>query len=174
MQNVAITKFDPDVVVWYSNRERFPVSVYGSVLEAGTPEHRARLDSDLEAAYRRLSATGADIVIVLPVPKAPPTRGLCAAGVDSSADCAMDDAYYASFAELTDAFEELAAAHPDRVTLVRVGDLLCPAGRDCPELEQDGVPVRPDGIHFSPEGAAWYVPLLFDRAGLLPLESVRG
>ena len=64
------------------------------------------------------------------------------------------------------AYGDLAARHPNRVTLLSVDDELCPGGRDCPLLERDGVPVRPDGIHFSPEGAAWLLPLLFDRANL--------
>ena len=174
MQSAALKEFDPDVVVWYSNRERFPVEVDGQTIDWGTPEHRAQLDKDLEAAYQRFAAGGADIVIVLPVPKAPPTFGKCATGEETSEECALDDAYYATFADLVDAYEQLAARHPDRVSLVRIDDLLCPGNRDCPLVEQQGEPVRPDGIHFSPEGAAWFVPLLFDRAGLLPLESARG
>jgi lysophospholipase L1-like esterase len=49
---------------------------------------------------------------------------------------------------------------------VHIDDVLCPGGRDCPLLEQEGTAARPDGIHFSAQGAEWFVPLLFDRAGL--------
>jgi len=174
LQSKAVSDFDPDVVVWYSNRERFPVKIGEQVLMPGTPEHTARLDAALDEAYERFTRGGASIAIVLPVPKAPPVRGTCAAGPDASPDCALDEAYYASFADLTAAFERLAAAHPGRVTLVRIDDLLCPGGRDCPLLERDGEPVRPDGIHFSEPGAAWFVPLLFDRSGLAPVGSSGG
>ncbi|MGI9196726.1 MAG: acyltransferase family protein [Candidatus Nanopelagicales bacterium] len=174
LQSQSVTTFDPSVVVWYSNRERWPFRVEGMVVPWGTPEHRAQLDRDLEAAYQRFTAGGADLVIVLPVPTAPPTYGTCAAGEGAAPECARDDAYYASFADLADAYRALADAHPDRIRLVSLDDALCPGGRDCPLLEQQGEPVRPDGVHFSPAGAAWIVPLLFDRAGLPPLESVRG
>ncbi|MBM3686657.1 MAG: acyltransferase [Actinobacteria bacterium] len=166
LQEDAITSYDPEVVVWYSNRERFSVRIGGQTIVSGSPEHRSRLDADLEAAYRRLTQHGAQLVIVAPVPKAPPVVGSCAAGALSDEDCNLDDEYYASFAQLTDAYAALAARHPDRVRLVRLDDLLCPGNRDCPLLEQQGEAVRPDGIHFSPEGAAWFIPLLFDRIGI--------
>ena len=171
MQSKAVSDFDPDVVVWYSNRERFPVRVGDEVLTPGTPEHTAALDNSLEAAYKRFTAGGARIVIVLPVPKAPPVVGTCASGVSTAPECATDEAYYASFADLTASFERLAAAHPDDISLVRIDDLLCPGGRDCPLIEKGGQAVRPDGIHFSDPGAAWFVPLIFDRAGLAPVGS---
>ena len=166
--------FDPNVVVWYSNRERFPVRVNEQMLTPGTPEHTAAIDDALEAAYQRFTAEGARLMIVLPVPKAPPVVGTCSLGTDAAAECALDERYYSSFADLTAAYERLAAAHPDRVELVRIDDLLCPGGRDCPLLEREGEAVRPDGIHFSDAGAAWFVPLLFDRAGLAPVGSSGG
>ena len=164
MQSKAVSTFDPDVVIWYSNRERWSYRIDGTVVPAGSAEHRRRLDSDLEATLDRFSAQGAHVVIVMPVSRAPDTFGKCLEGQPMVPECALDDAYYASFQELRDAYSSLAARHPDRVTLVQVDDLLCPGNRDCPLLERDGVPVRPDGIHFSPEGAAWFLPLLFDRA----------
>ena len=169
MQSEAIAEFDPDIVVWYSNRERFPVRVDGSYVASGTPEHRAQLDADLEAAYQRFAQDGANIVIVAPVPKAPPVIGSCAVGQETRQNCMLDDAYYASFADVTAAYEALAARHPERIRMVRIDDLLCPGTRDCPLLEQQGRAVRPDGIHFSPEGAAWLIPLLLDRIGLSPV-----
>jgi len=174
LQMKAVSDFNPDVVVWYSNRERFSVKVNEVVLDPGTPEHTAAIDAALDEAYERFTAGGAELVIVLPVPKAPPVRGTCAAGVFTAPECVTDDAYYASFADLTAALERVAAEHLDRVTLVRIDDLLCPGGRDCPLLERDGEPVRPDGIHFSEPGAAWFVPLLFDRSGLASVGSSGG
>lgn len=174
LQAKAVADFDPDVVVWYSNRERFPVRVGDEVLMPGTSEHTAALDAALEEAYQRLTAGGARIAIVLPMPKAPPVVGTCAAGPDAAPECALDDAYYGSFADLTAAYERLAAAHPDDVSLVRIDDLLCPGLRECPLIEREGESVRPDGIHFSDTGAAWFVPLLFDRAGLAPVGSSGG
>ena len=43
--------------------------------------------------------------------------------------------------------------------------MLCPAGNPCPG-QIEGVQVRIEGwdqTHFTPEGAAWFAPLLLDR-----------
>ena len=171
IQQKSIQAYRPDVVLWYSNRERYPVKIGDQVLQTNTPAHRANLDKDLEAAYQRFTAGGAKLVIVLPVPKAPPTKGTCALAVGTDNECVTDDAYYASFAELTKGYEKLAAAHPANVRLVAIDDILCPDDRDCPQLMQGGDAVRPDGIHFSEPGALWFIPQLFDRVGILPRSS---
>lgn len=171
LQTDALEQYEPDVVLWYSNRERYPVRVGDTVIPAATPEHRAQLDADLATAYERFTASGADIVIVLPVPRAPAVIGDCAVGGRAEDECAGDEVYFASFAELNAAYLALAQAHADRVTVVEVNDLLCPDSRQCPLIEKDGQAVRPDGIHFSPEGAAWFVPHLLDRAGIDPVEE---
>ena len=58
MQSGAIQEFDPDIVLWYSSRERFSVLAAGVVKKPGSPEHRDQLEADLEAAYERLAAGG--------------------------------------------------------------------------------------------------------------------
>ena len=166
VQAEAVATVDPQIVLWYSSRERFSVSVNGVVKEAGSPEHQEQLDADVDAAYQRLASGGAEIVIVLPTPWAPAAIGKCAAGAAAPPECALDDDYYASLDALATSLRALAARHPDRVRLVDVADLLCPERRDCPMLRLGDAVVRPDGIHFSAAGAAWFVPLLLDRAGL--------
>ena len=166
LQSEAVAHVDPQIVLWYSSRERFSVSVDGQVKQAGSPEHQEQLTADLEAAYERLAAGGAEIVIVLPTPRAPAAISKCAAGEAAPPECALDDDYYASLDALTQSLRTLAARHPDRVHLLDVADLLCPERRDCPMLRLGDAVVRPDGIHFSAAGAEWFVPLLLDRAGL--------
>jgi len=170
LQSNAVSEFDPQVVLWYSTRERFSVAVDGVIKEAGTPEHGAQLATDLEAAYQRLSAGGAEVVIVLPTSRAPAAIGKCAAGAEAPPECTLDEHYYASIDALTVALRALAARHPDRVRLVDVEDLLCPGNRDCPMLQLGDAVVRPDGIHFSAAGGAWFTPLLLDRMGLRPTD----
>jgi SGNH domain (fused to AT3 domains) len=165
MQSKAMNDFSPEVVVWYSNRERQTFRVKGRDLVSGTPEFVRVRDADLERAYHRFAARGARIAIVLPVPRSPSTEGYCGLAPDD-AICLTDEDYHASFASLRAAFRRLADRHPDRVSLVNVDDILCPNGRDCPVLMSDGQAVRPDGIHFSESGAAWFSPLLIDRLGL--------
>jgi len=165
-QRTALEKFRPDIVLWYSNRERYPIRVDGQVLASNSPQHAARLSRDLDRTYRRLTATGASIVLVLPVPKAPSQGGSCAAN-PASPGCEKYPDYHASFERLTNAYRSLADRYPSRVSLVNVDDLLCPSGPPCPALKRDGQFLRPDGVHFSEPAAQWFVPLLFDRAGLL-------
>ena len=174
MQSKAISDFDPEVVVWYSNRERQSIRVNGVTLVPGSTEFERARDRQLARTYKRFSARGAHIVIVLPVPRSPSVQGLCGADPASSA-CVRDDTYYESFASLTRAFTRVAAAHPESTTLVSIHDLLCPTGRDCPVIEQAGQAVRPDGIHYSDGGASWMAPLLLERLGLSsPAPQTRG
>ena len=167
MQSRVIRDFQPEVVVWHSTRERQAFVKCGRVLLPGTPEFRKARDRDLARAYKRFAARGAHIVIIPAVPMAPSVRGYCAAAPES-AICTRDDTYHASFDDLTAAFERLAAAHPRRITMMSIDDLLCPGGRDCPLIEHAGVAVRPDGVHFSPTGAAWLAPLIVERLRLAP------
>ena len=169
MQSEAITEFDPDIVLWYSSRERFSVLADGVVKKAGSPEYQDQLDADLDAAYERLAAGGAPVVIVSPTPWSPAVIGKCAAGDAAPPECALDEELYASFDGLAESLGGLAARYPGRVRLVTVDDLLCPGRRDCPLLRLGDAVVRPDGIHFSADGAAWYVPVLLDRVGVEPV-----
>ncbi|MFM9134521.1 MAG: acyltransferase family protein [bacterium] len=165
-QRAALEQFRPDVVLWYSNRERYPIRVDGQVLESGSEQHAARLSRDLDRAYRRLTEWGASVVVVLPVPKAPSQGGTCAAN-PATMGCEGYPDYHDSFARLAASYRELADRYPGRVTLVSVDDLLCSPGPPCPALTRDGQYLRPDGVHFSEPAARWFVPLLFDRAGIL-------
>lgn len=165
MQSQTVSDFDPEVVVWYSNRERQAFQVDGVTLVPGTPAFTQARDRDIMMAYRRFVAGGAHLIIVQPVPRSPSTDGYCAAAPEAPI-CLRDEAYYESFSDLASAFQRLASAYPRRVTIVSMHDLLCPTGRDCPVLEQGGESVRPDGVHFSPAGADWFAPLLVERLGL--------
>lgn len=171
MQSRVMRDFQPEVVVWHSTRERQAFIKGGRVLQPGTPEFRKARDRDLARAYKRFAVRGAHIVIIPAVPMAPSVRGYCAAAPEA-AICTRDDTYHASFDDLTAAFERLAAAHPRRITMMSIDDLLCPGGRDCPLVEHAGVAVRPDGVHFSPAGAAWLAPLIVERLRLAPVSSL--
>ena len=114
MQSKAVNDFSPEVVVWYSNRERQAFRVNGRDLMPGTPEFIRARDADLERAYQRFAARGAHIAIVLPVPRSPSTEGYCSLAPDDGI-CLTDEDYHASFASLRAAFGRLAEAHPDRV-----------------------------------------------------------
>jgi peptidoglycan/LPS O-acetylase OafA/YrhL len=59
---------------------------------------------------------------------------------------------------------DVAAARPGAAELVSITDLLCPDG-DCPAV-RDGVVMRVDGTHYSPESSKLLVPELLRRAGV--------
>ena len=64
---------------------------------------------------------------------------------------------------LNDLFRQYAAAHPDRVAVLDLAALVCPAGPPCP-TEVEGVTLRPvDGGHFAGDGPAWVAPRVLDR-----------
>src|SRR5581483_4553849 len=57
-------------------------------------------------------------------------------------------------------YRQFAAAHPDRVLVADLADIVCPGGPPCPEFV-DGVRLRPrDGGHFAGDGPAYVAPRL--------------
>jgi hypothetical protein len=59
---------------------------------------------------------------------------------------------------------DVVAARPGAAALVSITDLLCPGG-SC-EAVRDGVVLRVDGTHYSPESSRRLVPELLLRAGV--------
>jgi peptidoglycan/LPS O-acetylase OafA/YrhL len=162
LQSQAIAEHAPDTVVWYSNRERYSIRTGdGTTLVAGTPEHRATMEAAIEATARRLTVSGAELVIVQPVPKAEAIMGECSRE-PTSGDCAASPTQMESFTWLRSVYTDIADALP-RTHLVNVDDLLCPSGMPCPALEHDGIVVRPDGVHIAEQLEPWFAEQLLGR-----------
>jgi lysophospholipase L1-like esterase len=103
---------------------------------------------------RQVAANGGRLVFLTNPPTAPnPLRGIPAGDA-------------AKFAHLNDLYAKFAAQHPDDVTVVDLGELVCPGGASngpCP-VTQDGVTLRPkDGGHYEADGAAWVAPRLMPK-----------
>ena len=162
VQDQALVDHTPDTVVWFSNRERYGIRTDDKdVIAAGTPEHRELLRDEISASARRLTSAGAELIIVLPSPKAEAAFGTCASEPDAPG-CALDPTQIESFEWLRTVYTDIADEIP-RTRLVSVDDVLCPTGAPCPAIEHDGVPIRPDGVHIAQELEPWFAEILLDR-----------
>jgi peptidoglycan/LPS O-acetylase OafA/YrhL len=156
---------EPDIVVWYSQRERYGVEVDGTNLEAGTVEWRNAVFADWDGTLARLTSGGARVALVLPVYADGVDTVKCegddAIALASDTTCARDNAL--SGGPLRAFYREWAATHPDEVVVIDLLESICGVESRCDSMI-DGTPLRPDdGIHFSEEGAALVAPILLDR-----------
>jgi len=139
----------PEMVVWLSYWEWRDRLVDGVRADIGTPEGDAIILGLMGDTVDRVTAYGAHVVVLLlPVPQ----------DTDSYT-------HQIGFAEtvplLNTLFRQLAAAEPERVSLVDLDQIVCAGASPCPE-RRDGVRVREDGLHFTEDGAAWAAPRLAD------------
>lgn len=150
----ALARSRPDVVVWFSEWERFNMKVGGSVVTAGTPNADTLLLSRMDAAFARLTAGGAHLVI-LTVPSF--TEGT-ALGIQTTPNPTRD----AAILHLNRLLRRLAVAHPGQISVVDLARHVCPTLSPCaPDV--DGRRPRPDGAHFSPAGSAWASKWVFEQ-----------
>jgi peptidoglycan/LPS O-acetylase OafA/YrhL/lysophospholipase L1-like esterase len=143
----------PDLaVVQIGAWEVFDHVVGGEVLEVGSAAYAERLGERLRLGIDRLAHLGTPVVLVeVPCMGSDPRR-LRADGERQDAD---------RVAAVNAVIDDVAATHPAVAGLVRTKDLLCDGDRGRATL--DGVPLRVDGVHFSPEGAAVLWPHLSSR-----------
>ncbi|WP_170323987.1 acyltransferase family protein [Cryptosporangium phraense] len=163
VQGQLLTRFHPTLVLVHSRWEAFAVRrPDGTVVRAGTPAHVAYVRARLTDAFQRLTSGGARVVVIEPVPLA---DSLCRRLGRSLATCRAQ-ASDPRFVQYNALRRSVAASFGGRITVIRIDDLVCPHGRCTDEV--DGRVPRPDGLHFSAEGAAWIVPRILRRAGLDP------
>ncbi|MGZ6945867.1 MAG: acyltransferase family protein [Acidimicrobiia bacterium] len=142
-QEKAIAKHRPDVIVWWSGWEVANLEVDGREVQFGTAESDALLLDRMEKMFQRLHRPGQKLVIltdapILPTPYFPQPHP-------------AEDAQHG---HLNDLYREFAARHPGDIVIADLADKICP-NLQCQEFV-DGFRVRPfDGMHLSPEGAAW-------------------
>jgi peptidoglycan/LPS O-acetylase OafA/YrhL/lysophospholipase L1-like esterase len=158
----VVEQADPDVVVlaigvW----DLFDLTPPGGdgVLVPGTTEWAAYFDEQMERAVTILSSRGAGVVIPT-LPCQNPIRATTdLRGRPSSADVDRVEAWNAALAKV-------AARHPGVVATPDLFGHLCPDRQF--ERTMSGVVVRPDGVHYTPDGAnlvaEFLRPALFDVA----------
>lgn len=162
LQQDALTQYEPDMVIWYSNRERYGIRTDdGEIVAAGTAPHAQVITAAIQQTAQRLTHNGARLVIVEPTPKADAIIGSCSLD-HTAAGCSQDPATVLSFEWLTQTYEQV-ATDTRGVRLVNVDDLLCPGGPPCAAAQRDSVVLRPDGVHLAEAAEEWFAGVLLDR-----------
>ena len=158
MQNALVQRYDPTLILVHSRWETYPVRrADGVIVRPGSAAHLNYVRDQLRAALRRLTAGRAHVVLIDSIPMA---DSLCRRLGHSLATCRaqVHDPELAQYDRLR---ATTAAEFAGRVDVLAVPDLLCPGGR-CTDRVAGRTP-RPDGLHFSPEGAAWIAPAIVRR-----------
>ncbi|WP_073250085.1 acyltransferase family protein [Cryptosporangium aurantiacum] len=162
MQRALVGRYDPTLILVHSRWETHRVRrADGTVVEPGTAAHLVHVRRQLRIALQRLTAGRAHVVLIEPIPLA---DSLCRRLGHTAATCRAQTSD--PRAERYNVLRRATAAEfPGRATVIAVTDLLCPGG-ECTDEVGERRP-RPDGLHFSPEGAAWAAPQILRRAGVL-------
>jgi peptidoglycan/LPS O-acetylase OafA/YrhL len=156
----GVERLRPDVTVLLVGAwEVYDKRVGGRTLRVGTAASERYLDGELRLAYDVLARRSRRIAM-LNVPCYHQPR----AAVDPSAAIRDDPA---RGAWLNQVLARFVAGHRQRMALLDLRGLLCPGGRYLERL--DGVRLRDDGVHLTPDGAdlvwRWLGPQLRRLAG---------
>ena len=152
-----VDTFNPDIVLVLSGAwDTYDMNVGGQALEFGTPKAGDYTLTELNRAVRVLSSKGATVVLLTtPYPE---KRDLAVDGRTNRVDPARVD-------ELNALYRKVAEQRPDDATVVDLNGYLNDMGN--PDAI-DGVDLRIDDLHFTPDGsdiiAEWLAPQLWGMA----------
>jgi hypothetical protein len=133
-QKDMVFRFHPRVVVWADIMEWSGIKVNDRVVAGGTDEWKRLMFESWDRTLGRLGR--AHVVLILPTWWAgSPTNSPSPVTVEQQRAL----------------FRSWAALHPGRVSLVDLGPVICPAGPPC-QLVMNGVSLRTDHVHYTPEG----------------------
>ena len=159
LQEELVRTHDPDVIVWYSGRDRYDILAGDRVLAAGSLAWRDVVFADWDRTLGRLRAGGAEVRLLLPFFNEGSDPERC---TDQAALGRDDCTKPLQNGALRMVYREWAARHPADVSLVDIAARLCHAD-PCPAT-LDGIDLRrgDDIIHFSLEGATLVAGWLLD------------
>ena len=159
LQDELVRVYDPDVIYWYTGRDRYDIRAGDRTLQAGGPEWRAAAYADWDRTLQRLRARGAAVHLVLPFFNEGSDPARCTLPSDLELESCTQPLQNGALRQL---YVDWASRHPGEVTVVDVADRLCPAD-PCPE-RLDGIKLRRAGdiIHFSQKGARIVADWLLD------------
>jgi peptidoglycan/LPS O-acetylase OafA/YrhL len=148
-----LREFRPDVVIVVSSLTDIqPRTINGESQSLGDPEYNDSLVKEYEGVVDVLSSTGARVIWVLPP---------CTAIEETPG---RPNPY--STANINRLNEEvlpkMLESRRDRVVPFDLGSVLCPDGKVLRSVDGVGE-LRPDGVHFSVEGALWFAESYGDR-----------
>jgi hypothetical protein len=161
VQQELVRRYAPKVVVWSDVMEWSDIQADDRLVPAGGEEWRRTMLGAWDRTLSRLGSAG--VVLVLPTWWAGWPPGYPAA-------FPVDRQRWL--------FRSWAARRHGRVTVVDPAPLLCPSGPPCPQVV-DGVRLRTDSVHYSPEGARRVTAKILEDATALrtlhgPAPSVSG
>ena len=140
-QHNVVNDYEPELIIWFSTWEGVDRILGDTWVRFATFGGNPRIIGEIDVAVARLTAGGARLVIVIPVPVPPGSSS-------------MHDAI-PRLGHLSTVLREYARVHADKVYVVELSELLCPAGPPCPATVNGAVP-RPDGMHFDdPASQGW-------------------
>jgi peptidoglycan/LPS O-acetylase OafA/YrhL len=142
---VDVAKVKPDISLMAVGAwEIYDKKVDGQVLRVGTASYAQYLDGELQTAYNILAPTSGRIAMFNVPCYHQRDTGTGGAGAEIRNDPARG-------AWLNQVFSQFVAAHAAKMSMIDLRDYVCPGGRYVDRM--DGVQVRDDGVHFTPDGA---------------------
>jgi peptidoglycan/LPS O-acetylase OafA/YrhL len=167
-ESLAIERYHPSLILWGSTDERSSIVVstaHGTkILASGSPEWESVMLQRMNTRVKKFLATGARVVLMLE-PSAVHASGSTAAellvpAAHSPGQVDPDDEAYARMNAL---LKKVAAKHPRQVAVVDLAPRVCPLGPPCqyvvpafnPKPTSVTQTVRPDGMHYLPNGSLW-------------------
>ena len=134
----------------------------GTLADGGDPRRARVIRRAFEQTLRRLTAGGAQVVLVGTAPPGPPPD----CGTKTSGPRCGGPSYRVTdpaTVELDQIEQRVASEMRHRVIYVSVTDVLCAADGRCP-ADVGGVPARLDGVHYTGRFSRKVVPILIRRA----------
>ncbi len=132
----------------------------GVVLKTRSEGHLEVVRDGLEKAVQQLTSGGAHVVLLHILPRGPEPDCL-STRTSMEPRCTTKASHDVDAATYNRLFDEVAARHSDKVTVIDLNDLLCPGG-SCPVFAH-GVTLRGDQLHLTKAASAWIAPYLYDR-----------
>jgi hypothetical protein len=151
-QDELLTKYAPKVIVWHSITEIWGISAPNGEVASGSKEWGRKVLSQWDETLGRITRGGARVVLILPL------------WYERSAPVRLD-APGPSAEKMRDLYTRWAARHRDKVDVVDVAPLVCPAGPPCGPV--NGVDFRPDTTHYDDPGGVQVAAYLHARVPAL-------
>jgi len=149
--------YQPDIVLMIFGGWDYPDHIVNGVtLKTGTPEWKKYVLDHLQGILDKVvPPKGKLVLLTWPYPRPDLWLMLSDGGVAAEADARWRDD------QLNALYRWFAEENPDRVSLIDLARFICPNGK-FEDLYIDGVRMRYDGVHFTPEGsyvvARWLAP----------------
>ena len=167
-ESLAIERYHPSLILWGSTDERSSIVVntaHGTkTVASGSPEWESIMLQRMNTRVKKFLATGARVVLMQQPPAVHPKP------------CATIDADDEAYGRMNALLKKVAAKHPHQVAVVDLASRVCPTGPPCqgvvpafnPKPTSVTQTVRPDGMHYLPNGslwvAQWLVPQIAEAA----------